>query len=61
MPTVYALRYGDLYYAPPTGIFGTNLTAKTIRRTASPHALLAFVFGSVIVALLINTVASLLR
>jgi uncharacterized membrane protein len=39
----------------------TNLTTKAVRRTATRHALLAFVFGSVIVALLINTVASLLR
>jgi uncharacterized membrane protein len=86
--TVYALRYGDLYYAPPTGginfneseppdyrdfaylaltigmtyqVSDTNLTAKSVRRTATRHALLSFLFGSVIVALLINTVASLLR
>jgi uncharacterized membrane protein len=86
--TVYALRYGDLYYAPPTGgidfngsgdpdyrdfaylaltigmtyqVSDTNLTSKTVRRTATRHAMLAFLFGSVIVALLINTVASLLR
>jgi uncharacterized membrane protein len=39
----------------------TNLTTKAVRRTATRHALLAFLFGSVIVALLINTVASLLR
>ena len=39
----------------------TNLTTKAVRRTATRHALLAFPFGSVIVALLINTVASLLR
>jgi uncharacterized membrane protein len=86
--TVYALRYGDLYYAPPTGgidfngsedpdyrdfayvaltigmtyqVSDTNLTSRAVRRTATRHALLAFLFGSVIVALLINTVASLLR
>jgi uncharacterized membrane protein len=86
--TVYALRYGDLYYASPTGgidfndsgdpdyrdfayvaltigmtyqVSDTNLTTKAVRRTAMRHALLAFLFGSVIVALLINTVASLLR
>ena len=86
--TVYALRYGDLYYATPTGgidfnasgepdyrdfaylaltigmtyqVSDTNLTTKAVRRTATRHALLAFLFGSVIVALLINTVASLLR
>ncbi len=86
--TVYALRYGDLYYGPPTGgidfndsgppdyrdfaylaltigmtyqVSDTNLGTKAVRRTAMRHALLSFVFGSVIVALLINTVASLLR
>jgi uncharacterized membrane protein len=86
--SVYALRYGDLYYGPPTGgidfnesdppdyrdfaylaltigmtyqVSDTDLTTKNLRRTAIRHALLAFVFGSVIVALLINTVASLLR
>lgn len=39
----------------------TNLTARAVRRTATRHALLAFLFGSVIVALMVNTVASLLR
>jgi uncharacterized membrane protein len=86
--TVYALRYGDLYYAMPTGgidfndsgepdyrdfaylaltigmtyqVSDTNLTTRAVRRTAMRHALLAFLFGSVIVALMVNTVASLLR
>jgi uncharacterized membrane protein len=39
----------------------TSLTAKRLRRTATRHALLSFVFGAVILALAINTVASLLR
>jgi uncharacterized membrane protein len=39
----------------------TSLTAKKLRRTATRHALLSFVFGAVILALTINTVASLLR
>lgn len=39
----------------------TSLTAKKLRRTATRHALLSFVFGAVILALAINTVASLLR
>jgi uncharacterized membrane protein len=86
--TVYALRYGDLYYASPAGgidfnetdppdyrdfayvaltlgmtyqVSDTNLTSKVLRRTATRHALMSFLFGSVIVALLINSVASLLR
>lgn len=38
----------------------TNLTAKTIRRTALQHALVSYLFGAVIIALVINIVASLL-
>ena len=86
--TIYALRYGDLYYADPMGgidfnesdppdyrdfayvaltmgmtyqVSDTSLTTKAFRRTALRHALLAYLFGSVILALLVNTVASLLR
>jgi uncharacterized membrane protein len=86
---VYAVRYGDVYYAEPVGgvtfneeseapdyhdfaylaltigmtyqVSDTNLTSKTIRRIATRHALLSFLFGAVIVALAINTVASLLQ
>jgi uncharacterized membrane protein len=39
----------------------TNLTNRTIRHAVSRHALLSFVFGAVIIALAINTVASLLQ
>jgi uncharacterized membrane protein len=39
----------------------TNLTSKAIRRLATRHALLSFLFGAVIVALAINTVATLLQ
>jgi uncharacterized membrane protein len=39
----------------------TNLTAKEIRRTATRHALLSFVFGAVVLAITINIVASLLN
>jgi uncharacterized membrane protein len=86
--TVYALRYGDLYYGGTTGgiefnetdppdyrdfayiamtigmtyqVSDTNLTAKAVRRTVARHALLSFLFGSIIIALLVNSVASLLR
>jgi uncharacterized membrane protein len=38
----------------------TNLTAKAIRRTALRHALVSYLFGAVIIALVINIVASLL-
>jgi uncharacterized membrane protein len=39
----------------------TNLTNKAIRRVALAHAVLSYVFGAVIVALVINVVASLLH
>jgi uncharacterized membrane protein len=38
----------------------TNLTAKTIRRRVLQHALVSFLFGAVILALVINIVASVL-
>ena len=37
----------------------TDLTVKPIRRLAIQHALLSYVFGAVIVALMINIVGSL--
>jgi uncharacterized membrane protein len=39
----------------------TNLTTKPIRRVALIHALLSYLFGAVIVALVINVVSSLLH
>lgn len=39
----------------------TNLTTKKIRRIALGHALLSYLFGAVIVALVINVVSSLLH
>ena len=39
----------------------TNLGAKAIRRTATRHALLSYLFGTVVVAVMINVVASLLH
>ena len=39
----------------------TNLGNKAVRRTATRHALLSYVFGTVVVAVMINVVASLLR
>jgi uncharacterized membrane protein len=58
--------YGDFaYFAFTIGmtfqVSDTNLTNKTIRRTALGHALLSYVFGAVIVALVINVVSSLLH
>jgi uncharacterized membrane protein len=39
----------------------TNLTTTSIRRTALHHALLSFVFGTSIIAMMINVVAGLLN
>jgi uncharacterized membrane protein len=39
----------------------TNLGSKPIRRTATRHALLSYLFGTVVVAVMINVVASLLH
>jgi uncharacterized membrane protein len=38
----------------------TNLEAKLIRRNAIRHALLSYLFGTIIVAITINIVAGLL-
>ncbi len=38
----------------------TDLTAKRVRRVALHHALLSFVFGAVILAIMVNSVAGLL-
>ena len=85
--TIYALRYGDLYYRGTVGgidfeggepdyhdfgylaftigmtyqVSDTNLKTKQIRRVATRHALLSYLFGAVILAVAINTVSSLLR
>jgi uncharacterized membrane protein len=39
----------------------TTITSKAVRRQATRHALLSYLFGAVIVALAINAVASLLQ
>jgi uncharacterized membrane protein len=39
----------------------TNITAKAIRRTTLHHALLSYLFGAVLLGLMINVVAALLK
>lgn len=39
----------------------TDLTSKSLRRTATQHALLSYLFGTVVVAMMINVVAGLVR
>ena len=85
--TIYALRYGKLYYSKPVGgidfhgdsspdyvdfaylaltigmtfqVSDTDLTLKRLRRVAIHHALLSYLFGTVIVALTVSIVAGLL-
>jgi len=58
--------YSDLGYLALTigmtfQVSDTDITARSIRRTAIRHALLSFLFDVVIVAITINVVASLLN
>lgn len=39
----------------------TNLTSRSLRRAATQQALLSYLFGTVIVAMMINVVAGLVR
>jgi uncharacterized membrane protein len=39
----------------------TNITRKAVRRTTLHHALLSYLFGSVLLGLVINVVAALLK
>ncbi len=57
--------YGDFIYVALTlgmtfQVSDTDLTSKPIRRAATRHALLSYLFGVVIVAMTINVVATLL-
>lgn len=59
-----APRYTDFTYLAVTvgmsfAVSDTDLAASRFRRTAQVHALLAYLFGTVIVALLVNLVAGL--
>lgn len=58
--------YGDFtYFAFTVGmtfqVSDTTVSDRSIRRQVTRHALLSYLFGAVIVALAINTVASLLQ
>jgi len=57
-------RYTDFAYVAVTvgmsfAISDTDLGSSTMRRTALAHALLSYLFGTVIIALLVNLVASM--
>ena len=57
-------RYSDCAFVALTvgmsfAISDTDLASSTMRRTALAHALLSYLFGTVIIALLVNLVASI--
>ncbi|HEU5389702.1 MAG TPA: DUF1345 domain-containing protein [Streptosporangiaceae bacterium] len=53
------------YYAFTIGmtfqVADTNITARAVRRTTLHHALLSYLFGAVLLGLVINVVATLLK
>src|SRR4051812_1866544 len=85
--TIFALRYGHLYYLAGGGmdfhggedpcyrdfayvaftigmtyqVSDTEMTSRIMRATVLRHALLSFVFGTAIIAMMINVVAGLVR
>jgi uncharacterized membrane protein len=60
-PTYLDFAYLALTIGMTFQVSDTNLTTKPIRRIALAHALLSYLFGAVIVALVINVVSSLLH
>jgi uncharacterized membrane protein len=60
-PTYLDFAYLALTIGMTFQVSDTNLTAKSIRRVALGHALLSYLYGAVIVALVINVVSTLLH
>ncbi len=60
-PTYLDFAYLAVTIGMTFQVSDTNLTSKPMRRVALIHALLSYVFGAVIVGLVINVVASLLH
>jgi uncharacterized membrane protein len=60
-PTYLDFAYLAVTIGMTFQVSDTNLTSKPIRRIALIHALLSYLFGAVIVALVINVVSSLLH
>ena len=59
-PTYLDFAYLALTIGMTFQVSDTNLTSKPVRRIALGHALLSYLFGAVIVGLVINVVSSLL-
>ncbi len=60
-PTYLDFAYLALTIGMTFQVSDTNLTTKRMRRIALSHGLLSYLFGAVIVALVINVVSSLLH
>jgi uncharacterized membrane protein len=60
-PTYLDFAYLALTIGMTFQVSDTNLTTKAIRQIALAHALLSYLFGAVILALVINVVSSLLH
>ena len=60
-PTYLDFAYLAVTIGMTFQVSDTDLTTKSVRRIATSHALLSYLFGAVIVALTINVVASLLQ
>ena len=58
-PDYHDFAYLALTIGMTFQVSDTDLTAKSIRRTAIRHALLSYMFGAVVIALVINVVAGL--
>ena len=60
-PTYLDFAYLALTIGMTFQVSDTNLTSKVMRRIALSHALLSYLFGAVIIGLVINVVSSLLH
>lgn len=60
-PTYLDFAYLALTIGMTFQVSDTNLTSKPIRRIALVHAMFSYLFGAVIIALVINVVSSLLH
>jgi uncharacterized membrane protein len=60
-PTYVDLAYFAFTIGMTFQVSDTNITSVTVRRITLRHALLSYLFGAVLLRLVINVVATLLR
>ena len=60
-PTYIDFAYFAFTIGMTFQVSDTNITSKTVRRTTLRHALFAYLYGAVLLGLVINVVATLLR